>query len=92
MKLIIEIPKEYYELYKSAWEHLDHLHWAHDFNFTQELAIANGIPIPENHGKLIDASQLLTVTECLEDGTERCYVPYEYIEDAPSILDMEGEE
>ena len=48
MKLIIDIPKEYYELYKSAWEHLDHLHFEHDFNFTQELAIANGIPLPEN--------------------------------------------
>lgn len=60
MKLIIDIPKEYHELYKSAWEHLDHLHWAHDFNFTKELAIANGVPlfgVPENptNGELIKA-------------------------------------
>ena len=53
--------------------------------------IRNGTPLPKGHGRLIDASQLLTVTECLKDGTERCYVPYTHIEDAPTIIEADKE-
>ena len=53
--------------------------------------ILNGIVLPKGHGRLIDASQLLTVTECREDGTEYCYVPYTCIEDAPTIIEADRE-
>ena len=54
--------------------------------------ITNGKPLPAGHGKLIDVSNLLTVTDIREDGTESTYVPYEEIEDAPTIIEAESEE
>lgn len=54
--------------------------------------VGKGIPLPKNHGKLIDASQLYTVTEYSPlNKIERCYVLYEDIENAPTILEAEVE-
>lgn len=55
-------------------------------------AIRNGTLLPKGHGDLIDKNELLTVTECKEDGTERCYVPYVHIEEAETIIEAESEE
>lgn len=38
-------------------------------------------------GRLIDAEELMTVTDIREDGTEVTYVPYSEIEDAPTAYD-----
>lgn len=37
--------------------------------------------------RLIDADELMTVTDVQEDGTEVTYVPYSEIEDAPTAYD-----
>lgn len=37
--------------------------------------------------RLIDADELMTVTDVREDGTEVTYVPYSEIEDAPTAYD-----
>ncbi len=37
--------------------------------------------------RLIDADNLMTVTDIREDGTEITYVPYSEIEDAPTAYD-----
>lgn len=37
--------------------------------------------------RLIDADELMTVTDIREDGTENTYVPYSEIEDAPVAYD-----
>lgn len=37
--------------------------------------------------RLIDADELMTVTDIREDGTEVTYVPYSEIEDAPTAYD-----
>lgn len=84
MEIIIDIPD------------LDYFDIKHGYadNYQRERlveSVKRSIVIPKNHGRLIDASQLLTVTECLEDGTERCYVLYEDIENAPTILEAEVE-
>lgn len=83
MQIVIDISEEYYGFIKN---NEDRFSGSRIYD-----CVLNGTVLPKNHGRLIDASQLYTVTECLDDGTERCYVPYEYIEDAPSILDMEVE-
>ena len=37
--------------------------------------------------RLIDADELMTVTDIRDDGTEVTYVPYSEIEDAPTAYD-----
>lgn len=37
--------------------------------------------------RLIDADELMTVTDVREDGTEVTYIPYSEIEDAPTAYD-----
>lgn len=54
-------------------------------------AVANGTPLPKGHGRLIDASELLTVTDIREDCSEFTYVPYSEIEDAPTIIEADKE-
>jgi len=48
MKVVIDIPDEAYELLKSKSE-LDNI---------AESIIANGVPLPKGHGRLIDADKL----------------------------------
>lgn len=89
VELVIKIPEEDFEIMK------------HNIAVNNPLCplsqgemvtiIANGIPLPKGHGRLIDASQLLTITDCMEDGTERCYVPYVHIEEAETIIEAESE-
>jgi len=84
MQIVIKIPD------------LDYFDIKHGYadNYQRERlveSVKRSIAIPKYHGRLIDASQLLTVTECLENGTERCYVLYEDIENAPTILEAEVE-
>ena len=38
--------------------------------------------------RLIDAENLMTVTDIREDGTEITYVPYSEIESAPTAYDL----
>ena len=54
--------------------------------------VKDGTVLPKNHGRLIDASQLYTVTTYdADDNHEICYVLYEDIENAPTILEAEVE-
>jgi len=39
--------------------------------------------------RLIDAENLMTVTDICEDGTEITYVPYSEIESAPTTYDVD---
>ena len=40
--------------------------------------------------RLIDAENLMTVTDIREDGTEITYVPYSEIESAPTAYDVDA--
>lgn len=53
--------------------------------------IKNGTPLPKGHGKIIDASELLTVTDIREDGSELIYIPYSEIENASTIIEADRE-
>lgn len=43
----------------------------------------------EQTTRLIDAENLMTVTDICEDGTEITYVPYSEIESAPTAYDVD---
>ena len=77
---------------------LDYFDIKHGYadNFQRERlveSVKRSIAIPKNHGRLIDASQLYTVTTYdADDNHEICYVSYEDIENAPTILEAEVRE
>ena len=77
MKLIIDIPKDYYEIIKyDVDNHLTH--------YRPFEIIANGIPLPKEHGRLIDA-------DILVDGMEDDYEFCEAVNATPTIIDAEKE-
>lgn len=51
-------------------------------------AIKYGTPFPKGHGRLIDDSNLMTVTD-YDGENEKTYVPYSEIEDAPTIIEAD---
>ena len=53
MKLIIDIPKDTYDFLKS-----------HDTGIQVDRAIANGIVLPEGHGRIADMDAAI---KCIED-------------------------
>lgn len=57
----------------------------------ERAIIVHSTPLPKGHGDLIDVSNLLTVTDIREDGSEFTYVPYSEIEDAPIIIEADKE-
>lgn len=80
MKIIIDISDEDYEYIKNS----------NDMNFN---AIKNGTPLPKNHGRLIDVSDI----EWAKHREERNYIDYEVIDwddivNAPTIIEAEIEE
>lgn len=85
MHVVIDIPNELYDSIMEIKNSVESLH-----GFTK--FIANGTPLPEGHGNLIDASQLMTITDIRADGSEVSYVFYDEIEDAPIIVKADKEE
>ena len=73
MKIVIDIPEEDYKRIKSEVQKFggSYRDW--------EEEIANGIPLPENHGRLIDLNDLYDF--------DRRKVEY-----APTIIEAESEE
>lgn len=61
MQIVIEIPEEAYELLKNKG--VDWLGAEHILN-----AVANGIPLPKGHGRLIDAD---AVNKKMEEREEK---------------------
>lgn len=49
------------------------------------------MPLPEEHGDLIDISNLLTVTE-YDGENEKVYVPYNEIENVKPIIEANKKE
>ena len=79
MKLVINITKEEYESIKK------NPHW-HSLG---EL-IANGIPLPKGHGRLIDADRLMKAKRMwyrLKNGDVACHKID--IENAPTIIEAD---
>ena len=78
MKLIIDIPKHTYESIKEYYDKLG-VGTAVDVKVS---SIAEGIPLPKRHGRLIDADALIDSFELADfDGDE-----YSCIDNACSIV------
>lgn len=92
MELVIRLSdKEYSELRSASYYSFD--------KYTAYLAMKNGIPLPEHHGRLIDAEKIANDINALKDNWNRYgneyesgrYESYDYaidtIEDAPTIIE-----
>ena len=89
MQIVINIHKEKYREVKQMMGFLkEHKCPISAISWTYE-AIANGKPLPKGHGRLIDASSLITITDVKTDGSEFTYVPYSQIEDAPTVIEAD---
>ena len=80
IELVIKIPKEVWNKAKE-YGHLDIC------GVELSERVMNGIPLPKEHGKLIDVSELLSVTDIDIRGSEVTYVLYDDIENAPTIVE-----
>ena len=79
MQIVIEIPEEEYEYLKTN----------HSHEVFYGDAIANGTPLPEHHGRLIDADELY-MHKFVEGGRHLSdisqWIAYKIIEAAPTII------
>lgn len=81
MQIVIDIPNKAYEkIVKNEYDYGD-----------MNVIIQNGTPLPKGHGRLIDASNLLTVTD-YDGENEKTYVLYDEIDNAPTIIEADKEE
>jgi hypothetical protein len=83
MQVVIDISEKDYQTLKKK-EEFDAMY----LNYYEKL-IVYGTPLPKGHGKLIDTSELLTVTDIREDGSEVTYVLYNDIENANTIIEAD---
>lgn len=87
MKLIIEIDERYYEIVKREVE-------AKRWDFIPCTLIANGIPLPKGHGRLIDADELKADCYSIVDPkgiySELKIIEDYYIDNAPTIIEADG--
>lgn len=86
MKLIIDIPEEYKDLFdtercKSKFDSLA----SNEFGYVLRKAFENGTPLPKEHGRLIDADVLV---DGMEDNYEFC----EAVNATPTIIKAESED
>lgn len=87
MKLVIDIDED---IYKSVVNNDDYVLEEDVDWILLENAIANGTPLPEHHGRLIDADDIALIDE-------QFYVPSDYyvaesaINDAPTIIEADKE-
>lgn len=95
MKIVIDIPEIAYEAFKE---------WHKNKVATVEQSIiANGMPLPKGHGRLIDGDKIANDVNALKDNWNRYgneyesgrYESYDYavdtIEDAPTIIEADKE-
>ena len=87
MKILIDIPEEYYEIIKHDVK-------VNHNDFKPYEIIANGTPLPKGHGRLIDADAIKythVIARCLKDGhnwNELC-VTEDELNDAPTIIEAD---
>lgn len=80
MKIVIDVPEKVYNHFCRCCRFPDEVEEA-------IIAITDGTPLPEGHGRLIDADELKILIPAIE--TEYKYV-HRLIDEAPTIIDAEG--
>lgn len=82
MQIVIDVPEEAYNTGQL-------LHYFGCYSEKLDLVLYSGTPLPEHHGRLIDADKLISDTL-----NNPLHVPYIYKDDikyAPTIIEAEGE-
>ena len=83
MQIVIDINEDYYKMIKYDVDR--------GTDYLPCVLIANGTPLPKGHGRLIDDSNLMTVTD-YDGENEKTYIPYDEIENAPTIIEADNAE
>ena len=85
MQIVIDIPEEYYNILKT-----------YGGMSVPEEAILNGTILPKGHGRLIDADEIIHLTneieaEGVEDREDRLYYLFlkTVLKDAPTIIEAD---
>lgn len=86
MKLIIEIPEVYYEALRKTDVIISGQRSGKTLMSVIFDAVANGIPLPKGHGRLIDANDLW-----FEDIDDISCVTQRNVENAPTIIEADTE-
>lgn len=86
MKLVVEIDEATYKDIKKGKVYSS----LRDVPQESVLAIANGIVLPEKHGRLIDADDIALIDEQFYTPSDY-YVAESAINDAPTIIDADTE-
>lgn len=88
IELVIKISEEQYSLIMQS-----HRRGVERYISKEAMmhAIKNGTPLPKGHGRLIDASNLLTVTD-YDSENEKTYVLYDEIDNALTIIEADKAE
>ena len=80
MQIVIEISEQKYNwIVNNPQTYTDELH----------EAIRTGIPLPNNHGRMIDVDELYENTEIGHDEEGYACVTWKAINDAPTIIEAE---
>lgn len=86
MKIVIDIPKGMYENIQRRWNKVQQTEkytLGYVLGYALEKAVVNGIPLPDKHGRLIDA-------DALNRKNVNCAnVPMNFIDTAPTIIEAE---
>lgn len=85
MKIVIDIPEDLYEGIERRDGALETEYVCDELM----KAVDNGIPLPENHGRLVDVSDLLKSIMKYMDGDKTLG---QCIDDTPTVIEAKGEE
>lgn len=94
IELVIKIPEEAKQAFDCA-ESNDLKGCYYDHGGVIGKAIANGIPLPKGHGRLIDADELLKKSYRIDDSetlSTRDVVNVEDVDDAQTIIEADKAE
>lgn len=87
MQIVIDIDESYYELVKHEVKHGN--------DFLPYKLLANGIPLPKGHGRIVDIDKLIHY-KCNECGNDiNCSLPCYAVRrmlDAPIIIEADRSE
>ena len=83
MQIVIDIPKEMYNLILSEKYELNN---GADYS---ARCVQNGIPLPKGHGRLIDADKLIDSDRIIADSRKCHYIPMIDVYQAPTIIEAD---
>lgn len=85
MEIVIELPNDYAEqFYKNKCKNKFDSLATNEFGYVLRKAFEDAKPLPENHGRLIDADALV---ESLDASDREIYCKAVIEEDAPTVIE-----